>query len=101
MKAGGEGNNRGRDGVGWHHHLNGHKFEQTLGGGEGQGNLACCSPWDHKDSDTTEQLDNNNIYREVELLGQRVTLFIISGITFNGKVLFSLLSLIIFIVLST
>ena len=31
--------------VGWHHRLNGHEFEQTLGGGEGQGSLACCSPW--------------------------------------------------------
>ena len=31
--------------VGWHHRLNGHKFEQILGDGEGQGSLACCSPW--------------------------------------------------------
>ena len=31
--------------VGWHHRLNGHEFEQTLGDGDGQGNLACCSPW--------------------------------------------------------
>ena len=37
----------------WHHHLNGHEFEQTLGVGEGQGSLVCCSPWDHKESDTT------------------------------------------------
>ena len=36
-----------------HHQLNGHEFEQTLGEGEGQGSLACCSPWDHKDSGTT------------------------------------------------
>ena len=40
--------------VGWHHRLNGHEFEQTLGDGEGQGSLACCSLWDHKESDTTE-----------------------------------------------
>ena len=33
--------------VGWHHQLNGHEFEQTLGDGEGQGSLACCSPWGH------------------------------------------------------
>ena len=39
--------------VGWHHQLNGHKFEQTLGDGEGQGSLACCSPWGRKESDTT------------------------------------------------
>ena len=31
--------------AGWHHQLNGHEFEQTLGGGEGQGSLACCSSW--------------------------------------------------------
>ena len=34
--------------VGWHHQLNGHEFEQTPGDSEGQGSLACCSPWDHK-----------------------------------------------------
>ena len=34
--------------VGWHHRLNGHEFEQTLGVGEGQGSLACCSPWGHR-----------------------------------------------------
>jgi len=39
--------------AGWHHQLNGHEFEQTLGDGEGQGSLACCSPWGHKESDTT------------------------------------------------
>ena len=35
--------------VGWHHQLNGHMFEQTLGDSEGQGSLACCSPWGHKE----------------------------------------------------
>ena len=39
--------------VGWHHQLNGHEFEQTLGDSEGQKSLACCSPWDHKESDMT------------------------------------------------
>ena len=39
--------------VGWHHQLNGHEYEQTLGDGEGQGSQACCSPWGHKESDTT------------------------------------------------
>ena len=43
--------------VGWHHRLNGHEFEQTLGDGDGQGGLACCGPWGHKESDTTEQLN--------------------------------------------
>ena len=49
--------------VGWYHWLNGHEFEKVLGDGEGQGTFACCSPWGHKESDTTERLNNNsNIY---------------------------------------
>ena len=43
--------------VGQHHRLNGHEFEQALGDGEGQGSLVCCSPWGHKESDTTERLN--------------------------------------------
>ena len=43
--------------VGWHHRLNGHEFELTPGDREGQGSLACCSPWGHKQSDMTEQLN--------------------------------------------
>ena len=43
--------------VGWHHHLHGHEFEQTLGVGDGRGSLACCSPWSRKESDMTEQLN--------------------------------------------
>ena len=42
--------------VGWHHWLNRHESEQTLGDGEGQGSLFCCSPWGHKALDTTERL---------------------------------------------
>ena len=38
----------------WHHWLNGHEFEQILGDSEGQGSLACCSPWGRKESDMTE-----------------------------------------------
>jgi len=34
--------------AGWHHQCNGHELGQTLGGGEGQGGLACCSPWGRK-----------------------------------------------------
>jgi len=45
--------------VGWHHQINGREFEQTLGDSEGQGSLACCSPWGRKELDTTEQLNNN------------------------------------------
>ena len=46
--------------VEWHHRLNGHEFESTPGVGDGQEGLACCSPWDHKESDTTEWLNNSN-----------------------------------------
>ena len=42
--------------VGWHHQLGGHEFKQVRGAGGGQGRLVCCSPWGHKESDTTEQL---------------------------------------------
>ena len=42
--------------VGWHHQLNGNEFEQALGVGDGQGTLACCSPWGCKELDTTEWL---------------------------------------------
>ena len=43
--------------VGWHHWLNGHEFDQALGVGDGQGSLACCSPWGHKESDMTKWLN--------------------------------------------
>ena len=43
--------------VGWHHQLNGHEFEQAPGVGDGQGSLACCSPWGCKESDITERLN--------------------------------------------
>ena len=43
--------------VGWHHRLNGHEFEQALGVGDGQGSLACCSPWGRKELDMTERLN--------------------------------------------
>ena len=41
--------------VGWRHRLNRREFEQAPGDGEGQRSLACCSPWGHKELDTTEQ----------------------------------------------
>ena len=48
--------------VGWHHWLDGHEFEQTPGIGDGQGSLVCCSPWGHKESDMTEQLNWSESY---------------------------------------
>ena len=44
--------------IGWHCQLDGSEFEQAPGDGEGQESLTCCSPWGHKESDTTEQLNN-------------------------------------------
>ena len=43
--------------AGWHHQLDGHEFESTLGVGNGQGGLACCSSCGLKESNTTEQLN--------------------------------------------
>ena len=57
--------------VGWHHHFNGHEFEQTPRNSEGQGSLACCSPRSHKESDTTERLNNNDMLRQKRVLQPR------------------------------
>ena len=43
--------------VGWHHRCDGHEFEQALEVDDGQGSLACCSPWGRKELDMTEQLN--------------------------------------------
>ena len=54
--------------AGWHPQLNGHEFEQTLGDSNGQGSLACCNPWGHKELDTTQRLNNKN---DCQRFGQR------------------------------
>ena len=46
--------------VGWHHQLNGHKFEQALGASDRQGSLTCCSPWGRKQLDMTKRLNNKD-----------------------------------------
>ena len=46
--------------AGWPYRFNGPELGQTLGDGEGQGSLECCSPWGHEESDTTWHLNNNN-----------------------------------------
>ena len=43
--------------AGWHHQLDGHESELTLGDSDGQGGLACCDSWGRKESDTTERLN--------------------------------------------
>ena len=52
--------------VGWHHRFNGHEFEWALGVGDGQGSLACCSPWGCKESDTTERLNWTESYKNFQ-----------------------------------
>ena len=47
--------------VGQHHQHDGHEFEQALGVGDGQGSLACCSPWGLKELDMTEQVNLTDI----------------------------------------
>ena len=63
--------------VGWHHWLDGHEFEQAPGAGDGQGSLACCSPWGHKELDITDQLNwtelskrNKGITNTCSILGK-------------------------------
>ena len=46
--------------VGWHHRLDGYDFEQAPGDGAGQGSLVCCSPWGHREEDTTERLKDSS-----------------------------------------
>ena len=58
--------------VGSHHWLNGHEFEQAPDNCEGQRSLACCSPWGHKESDTTEWLNNNNSLCKLNKQGDNI-----------------------------
>ena len=60
LRAGGNGTTE-LEMVGWHHQLDGHEFEQTLGDSEGQGSLLCCGPWGHKKEDPTERLNNSHL----------------------------------------
>ena len=62
--------------VGWHHWLNGHGFEQAPGVGDGQGGLACCSPWGLKESDMTERLNWTEVKRIRKVTGQVNLLFL-------------------------
>ena len=56
--------------VGCHHGLDGHEFEQAPGDGEGEGRLACCSPWCHKELDMTELN-----WRVTQCMGQELRFF--------------------------
>ena len=65
--------------VGGHHQLSGHEFEQTPGDSEGQGSQACCSPWDHKESDRAERLNNNGVKGLCLTAVQELDLIAVSG----------------------
>ena len=54
--------------VGWHHWLNGHEFEESLGVGDGQGGMVCCDSWGRKELDMTEQLDWTELNQAHSLL---------------------------------
>ena len=63
--------------VGWHHQLNGHEFEQAPRGDKGQGSLACCSPWSHKELVTIERLNSNKTVKadQCQMLIRKLTLW--------------------------
>ena len=65
--------------VGWYHQFSGHEFEQALGDGEGQGSLACCSPWGRKESDMTEWLNNKFVLKHKKIGSA------LEGIGFSSK----------------
>ena len=56
--------------VEWNHQFNGHEFEQTPGDSEGQGSLACCSPWVHKEQEMTQQLNKCTLFQLLSKMGQ-------------------------------
>ena len=62
LRAGGEGEDRRQD-VGWHHQLIGNEIKQIPGASGGQRSLMCCRPWGCKESDTTEWLNNNKLFK--------------------------------------
>ena len=66
--------------AGWHHWLDGHESEWTLGVGDGQGGLACCDSWGCKDLDTTEQLNWTELNYLGYILLRNKNLFIYKGI---------------------
>ena len=63
--------------VGWHHRFNEHEFEKTLGVADGQGGLACCSPWGHQELHTTEWLNWIDTYMFLHGLSILILLFIL------------------------
>ena len=73
--------NRGWDG--WHHHLKGHESEQATEHSERQGSLACCRLWGRKDSNTTEQLNNNNNIQKLTPHWLQIISLIVTTLSFS------------------
>ena len=74
--------------AGWHHLLNGHEFEETLGVGNGQGGLACCSPWGCRESDTTEQLNE----LRVRFTWIQILILLLRAVSYRERSLISVFS---------
>ena len=75
--------------AGWHHWLDGHESEWTLGVGDGQGGLACCNSWGRKESDTTEQLVwSDLIWYELNVQGALTMIMKINGLLAHCMVFF-------------
>ena len=72
----------------WHHLLNGHEFEETLGVGNGQGGLACCSPWGCRESDTTEQLNE----LRVRFTWIQILILLLRAVSYRERSLISVFS---------
>ena len=68
--------------AGWHHWLDGHESEWTLGVGDGQGGLACCDSWGHKESDMTEQLNELNLCTGERHLNTKILAFFLSPFSY-------------------
>ena len=68
--------------IGWHHQLSGLKFEQGLGVGDGQGGLACCSPWGHKELDMTEWLNWTELSEKGVLIYKMIIVIFFYSLSF-------------------
>ena len=71
--------------AGWHHRLEGHESEWTPGVGDGQGGLACCNSWGHKESDSTEQLNWTELYWTLQNGGKKGIRFLFTRSSFRGN----------------
>ena len=71
--------------VGWHHRLNGHEFQQAPWVGDGQGGLACCSPWGWKEPDTTEWLNWTELNWQVQISAETTSLSFKTGNSYRTR----------------